>query len=220
MSRRECGELVSTSYCTQRAIEVRLSCPEGRPDAVAAYCQEHGGKERALEEAERNWGYAAPASVGDMDRVLEAGSLGLQTPDAYVVVRQTTVGEGGVWLAWLGLGSMLQQVPNPAAVPRQRGGRGRRPSDGTKSFPSRETALSTALEAWRDRVTARVAEIREARGGTLEWGLDVEPLDEPVIIVLEQGDERTAWEVASGLSRRTPVGASFIRGLRSSGECA
>lgn len=220
MTRPQCGEFVSTAPCPKRGVEVRLSCPAGRPDAVAAYCKEHGGEARAREEAERSWDSAAPASVGDADKVLDAGCLGLQTPDAYVVVRQTTPGEGGVWLAWLGLGAMLQQVTNPGAVPRQRGGRGRRPSDGTKSFPSRELALSVAVDAWRKRVVARVAEIRAARGGTLDWGVEVEPLDEPIVIVLEQGDTRTAWEVAVTLPRRTPAGASFIHGLRPSGECA
>lgn len=213
--------------CPVGTEEVRLQCPAGRPDATAAYCDEHGGEARARAEAERDWNYAAPESVGDAESVQDAGCHCLGTPEAYVVVRQTPENQGGVWLAWLGLGSRLTPVANPEPIvrlrpdgkPRMRGGnRPQRPGNGTRSFPSREAALSQARVAWGQGIERRVAEIREARGGTLGWGTPVAPLSEPIEIVLEQGDSRSAWDVAVALPRRAGEGVGFLLGIRPSGE--
>lgn len=219
--------LMQYAQCPREGIQVRLTCPAGRPDAVSAYCAEHGGEARARAEAERDWMYAAPASVGGPAQVEDAGCQQLQTPDAYVVVRQTPATQAGRWLAWLGLGSAMVPVENPAPIvklkngrPHVRAGRSYSGRNGALAFPSREAALAQALLRWRAGLDARVDEIREARGGTLAWGSPVEPLDEPIVIVLEQGDSRSAWDVAVTLPRRGRVGSAVFSGLRPSGECA
>lgn len=209
-----CGAWISTFdgdiRCPERGTQVRLACPAGRPDVVAAYCDSHGGEARAREEAERDWNYVAPESVGDAEAVLVAGCASLQSPDVYLVVRQVPESQGGMWLAWLGLGSMLEPVVNPSPIvrlqsngkPRTRGGsRVRRsPDTPSHSFPSREAALSRGREAWESGVRDRVEEIRQLRGGTLTWGVPVEPRGEPIIIMLEQGDTRSAWDVVAGMT--------------------
>lgn len=210
------GELVQ---CPREGIQVRLRCPVGRPDAVAAYCDEHGGESRARIHASSSWDYVAPESVGDHDDVENAGCMGLQSPHAYVVVRQVAQEQGGKWLAWLGLGSLLTPVANPNGQRRNRGGRmGKYADRPATSFPTRSEALEAATIAWRCGLQARVEAIRRARGGSLDWGTPVEPLSEPIIIVLEQGDSRSAWDVAQHLSRRSRDGGGIFSGLRPSGE--
>ena len=235
MTHRPCQHYDGAAQCPLEGVQIRLRCPAGRPDAVAAYCAEHGGEARARAVARADWNYLAPESVGGARAVEDAGCQQLQTPEAYVVLRQTPESQGGTWLAWLGLGSLLTPVANPEpqvrlranGQPRVRGGRrhrsgrdGHSRSSGASSFPSRELALTAAEAAWSQRLAARVAEIRAARGGTLDWGTPVEPLEAPVVILLEQGDSRSAWDVAITLPRRSPAGASAITGLRPSGECA
>lgn len=206
--------------CPRLGTEVRLACPAERPDAVACYCDEHGGETRARAVAERDWMYVAPECVGGPAEVEQAGTDSLRSTEAYVVVRQTLPATGGKWLAWLGIGSHMVSVVNPRAVPSRRGGRRHRSSgsDGTKAFPTRVEALEEARKAWSTRVEQRVRDITAVRGGTLCWGTPVEPLDEPILIVLEQGDARTAWDVAETLPRRSREGLYVISGLRPSGE--
>lgn len=215
---RRCQEVVGDDQCPNEGVVVRLRCPRGRPDAVAAYCLEHGGEERARALAERDWNYVAPESVDDVE---DAGCMGLQSTHAYVVVRQVPPAQGGVWLAWLGLGSLLTPVVNPKGERRPRGGRrqGKYQDRPLTSFPARNEALEAARAQWRRELTARVEEIRRARGGTLGWGTPVEPLDEPIIILLEQGDSRSAWNIAKTLPRRSREGFGVLSGLRPSGEC-
>jgi hypothetical protein len=217
---RDCREFIAPAVqCPHVGFEVRLRCPAERPDAVACYCDEHGGETRARAVAERDWMYVAPASVGGPAEVEEAGTDSLRSTEAYVVVRQTLPATGGKWLAWLGIGSHMVSIPNPHAVPSRRGGRGRSSgSNGTKAFPTRSAALEEAKKVWSSRVEQRVREITEGRGGTLSWGTPVEPLSDPVVILLEQGDPRTAWDVAETLPRRARAGLHMISGLRPSGE--
>jgi len=221
------GHEVLVERCRRPGQVVRLPCPAGRPDAVAAYCAEHGGEERARAEAERDWMRVAPASVGGPEEVEHAGTDCLRTPEAYVVLRRMPPAQGGVWLAWLGLGSALTPVENPHPRVRLRAdgkvrtrSHGRTKSNGRKAFAARELALAAATAAWAERVRERVEEIRRARGGTLDWGTPVEPLAEPIVIDLEPGsDEAGAWEAAKALPRRSAAGAAEITGLRPSGEC-
>lgn len=215
---RRCQEVVDTGQCRNEGVVVRLRCPRGRPDAVAAFCAAHGGEARARAAAQADWNYVAPESVDDVE---DAGCMGLQTSHAYVVVRQVPPDQGGIWLAWLGLGSLLTPVANPNGERRQRGGRrhGKQLDRPPTSFPTRNDALEAACAEWRRGVEARVDEIRRARGGTLAWGTPVEPLGEPIIILLEQGDSRSAWDVARALPRRSREGVGWLRGLRPSGEC-
>jgi len=214
--------LMQHQQCAREGVQVRLRCPAGRPDAVSAYCDEHGGEERARRAASRDWNYLAPESVGGAAAVENAGCMQLQTVHAYVVLRQVPQQQGGKWLAWRGLGSMLTPVVNPQGQRRSRGGKAKAKQKDAPvtSFPTREAALELAILESRRATTARVEEIRRARGGTLEWGTPVEPLDEPVVIVLEQGDSRSAWDIAVTLTRRSRSGVAGITGLRPSGECA
>lgn len=194
--------------------------PRARP--TACYCDSHGGPSRAIAELAHAWAVCAPASVGGESAVIDAGCMGLRSTEAYVVVRP----EHGIWLAWLGLGSYLTPVLNPRGghldregrPATRRGPRGARVAKGSKSFPAKTAALEAARAAWARQVDARVGEIERARGGTLAWGRPVMPLAEPIII--ELGEHGSAWDVAESLPRRAPMGDAWIRGVRSSGECA
>ncbi len=212
--------------CDGLGYAITLTCPADRPDASAGpYCAEHGGAARAEREALADWNYAAPESVGGAMRVAAVGARGLQTTERYVVARQLSEAQGGAWLVWLGLGSHMLPVTNAGAKPNRRGGaRHRRAvehgTSGTYSFPSREHAIEAGRLAWTAWLAARVHEIRQARGGTLDWGVPVEPAAEPIVIVLEQHDTRTAWDVAKALPRQAGPGVSIVSGLRPSGEVA
>jgi hypothetical protein len=217
-ARCDAHDLDSSDRCERTGVEVRLTCPAGRPDATACYCDEHGGLARAEREARADWNYAAPESVGDAGAVLDAGCDCLRSTEAYVVLRQTTAETGGTWLAWLGLGGHLMQVTNPE--PAMRRGRPRTDGRGQYSFSARVYAEQAARDMWTERVARRVAEITAVRGGTLAWGVAVEPLAAPIVILLEQGDTRSAWDIAVTLAPRSRAGQSLMSGLRPSGECA
>jgi len=232
-------EVSAPRRCGQPGEGVSLPCPAGRPDAEAGpYCETHGGRERAQREAERDWNYVAPASVGDAEAVQTAGCMCLDTRCAYLVVRHELPGGDrrvGTWLTWLGLGSRMQPVPvpgsareiavgeqSPADVPHRKHGesmrawRRRCATVGRMAFDSREAALAAGIAAWRAHVDTVVAEILAARGGTLDWGVPVEPLTEPIIV--EPGPGQSAWDVAITIPRRGQLGIATMSGLRPSGE--
>lgn len=184
---------------------VILETPAGRPPVVAGpYCPKHGGGERARRQAEGDWNYLAPASVGDARAVVAAGCMHLGTRDAYVVVRP----HGRIWRAWLGLGDAQIGVMRPGCQGYERG----RFAHGTKN-----AAIEAGLAEWRKYVDDHVDRIREARGGTLAWGDPIEPLDAPVVLILgETGD-------AVAKARRVPKTApdtpkARLAGVRASGE--
>lgn len=207
------GEPLSLQRCSREAVEIRLRCPAGRPDSVACYCELHGGVGRALDEASSAWNYAAPFSVGGAEAVEAAGLTVMQTPHAYVVLRELPAQpNGGRWLGWLGLGSMLQSVRNPAHVPSRYP---HRPNRGAFSFRSRAEAEAAATATWHDEVTERIRHIVRLRCN-LTWGLPVSRLDEPIVIGL--GPTENAWDVAKQLPRRSPVGVAGMSGLRPTGE--
>lgn len=221
-----CREIVErgTAYepCGAPAVLVRLRCPAGRPDVTEAYCDAHGGEDRARATAERDWLYVAPASVGDSVAVLDAGSLGLRTIEAYIVISRNG---DGVWLAWRGLGGALDPVSSgwlrrrhgvTTRVTERPDEIGWRPHYG---FAARDVAEDRARVEWAAGVAARVEQITAARGGTLTWGIPVEPMPEPIVIDLAPGEN--AWDVASARPRITRLGAhTWLRGLRPSGEIA
>jgi hypothetical protein len=204
-------------YCGQAAIGERLACLAGRRDAVAGpYCECHGGRRRAEEEASHDWLYVAPESVGGEGEVLEAGAMGLGHSEAYLVIRE----ERGRILVWIGIGSRAEQlrpaVPAPSTARHRRAGRhGQRPT-GAMVFFSRDDAIREGTATWRSRVTARIAEIYAARGGTLGWGVPVEPLAEPVIIDL--GDAADAWAAAKRRPRIGRLAMTMLSGVRPTGE--
>jgi hypothetical protein len=85
-----CGEACGPRTTLTRSREGARLRALGRDDVDAGpYCKTHGGQERAEAEARRAWDHAAPDSVGDSGRVLEAGSASLTSCDAYVLVRRT-----------------------------------------------------------------------------------------------------------------------------------
>jgi hypothetical protein len=48
------------------------------------------------------------------------------------------------------------------------------------------------LAAWRTEVDSAVTEITAARGGTLAWGLPVEPRQAPIVLLAERGQSAYA----------------------------
>jgi hypothetical protein len=87
------------------------------------------------------------------------------------------------WLAYLGLGSY---------------------SDPIGAFESREKAIKIGTEIWREKLTARVDLIREKRGGTLDWGIPVEPRSDPILIEPLPGEN--SWDAAIRLERGEEAG--------------
>lgn len=206
--------------CLRIVPEVRLICPAGRPDAVGCYCPNHGGLERARAEAEQDWNWLAPPEVGPARMVKYAGNLCLHTTEAYVMLRQLPEAQGGVWLAFLGLGVTAAPVSNPQGKASRRGGRrANNRKGGGLSFPDKRSAEVAAHDAWHANVNARVREIERLRGGTLDWGTPVKPLLGPIVITVVAGDPRNPWEVAEALPRLTPSSVNARKnGLRASGE--
>lgn len=204
--------------CPEPGESVTLECPAGRPDAVGGpYCAAHGGSVRARAEAEGSWDWLAPESVGDHDAVLAAGAMGLQSPHAYVVVRP----EHGRWLAWLGIGSMLDQVPRSdyAGCGRKvcrNCARGKFCGKSRNAFADKESALRDATAQWRRCLADRIGQIHAARGDTLAWGLPVTPLADPIVIELAEGEN--AWDLAQMRTRIGSAGLGMISGVRGTGE--
>lgn len=187
--------------CGADAILVSVPNPCGRPPSTGGpWCSLHGGLDRAWREVRRDWNFLAPESVGGAAEVLVAGKRHLDTTHAYLVVRPE---KGGVWLAWLGVGS--KQVPVLSGV-----------RDGAASYAFRDEveARRAGIAAWELRLAEAVASIREARGGTLAWGEPVEPLPEPVVLAPARG---SAWEAARAQPRRSKM-TPWRSGLLPTGE--
>lgn len=256
------------------AHAVELPTPAGRRNALGGpYCDAHGGHERADREARAEWVYAAPASVGDEDAVLAAGSRGLRTPHCYVVLRQENDAVGPAvwhvritpeqsralrdaigaqrvrdlglatrgyntpdelrardvadrvayaiderpqissspagtverrgWLAYLGVGSMMEQVGSVHA--------------------SRDAAYTAALSAWHDGLDAELEAISRARGHALDWGIPVTPRPEPIVVEPRPGE--TSWDAAIRTERELGAkvprsGVDVFRGARGDGGFA
>lgn len=58
-------------------------------------------------------------------------------------------------------------------------------------------AIAIGRADWRRHVDQTVARIREARGGTLDWGMPIRPLAEPIIVRPEPGE--SAWDALERL---------------------
>ncbi len=118
--------------------------------------------------------------------------LGLQTTEAYVVVRHLPESQGGKWVAFLGLGKAQIPVANPTAEPRRRGGKGMKRSDtrGTRSF---DTELDATCAAWAEWMGRALEAIK--RRGPGEAFPPLLPL--PHFIIIEQDDHRSGWDVVT-----------------------
>lgn len=195
--RGPCVELLDLSTplrrCGRPGVGVSLPCPSGRPNAVGGpYCEEHGGLARAQHEAETEWDYVAPASVGDSEAVLSAGCASLDSSNVYVVLRH----EGSRWLAWLGVGGHMVGVHAPGTRPHRKHHESKaayeeRCRAGGYAFASREAAEAEGVRVWRETVDRDVADITRQRGGTLSWGMPIAPLADPVVI---DATGRNAWD--------------------------
>lgn len=201
--------------CANRAVRYVADLTHLRRGKVGACeCDEHGGAARAIERIQTDWLYVAPDEAGDVESVMAAGTECLRTPDAYIVLRQ----EHGRWLAWLGLGTMLRQV-QMRDTPRLHKGRpymrGNKPR-GLMAADTREEAMAKARARWRLELEQHVDAIIEMRGGTLDWGVPVEPAHEPVVV--DAPERKCGWDIATSLPRMARQGIGCISGLRPSGE--
>lgn len=163
------------------------------PCTWIGYCDAHGGRARAgretLAAGERCWHTLAPPELS-RDRVDSAGALGLSSEHAYVVVRS----DGGRWKTALGIGSHLAEEPG--------------------AYDDPVDAEAVGLAIWRRRLTEQLHRIREARGGSLDWGRPVQPRELPEVLLLEPGE--VAWEhldrvrppLAEALVRKPPLALS------------
>lgn len=75
------------------------------------------------------------------------------------------------WIAQLGVGSHIVHVG---------------------AFVDRAEAIHAGVATWRANIDRVVAQIRDARGGTLDWGMPVQPRSEPVIIESLPGE--SSWD--------------------------
>jgi len=164
------------------AARVALRCPADRPDAIGGpYCEGHGGAERAQREAESSWDYLAPASVGSSDEVRAAGNRRLGSEHTFVVLRELAAECGGGWEVGLGVGDDYRRLRT--GLPRLKRKSGRGPlGELTSRYGDRESALAAGLSEWRSTLALKIEAVRSARGGTLAWGVPIEPRSEPVLL--------------------------------------
>lgn len=85
------------------------------------------------------------------------------------------------WIAQLGVGSHIVHVG---------------------AFESRDAAIDAGVAAWRANLARVVAQIRDARGGTLDWGMPVQPRSEPVIIESLPGE--SSWDTYERCTEAQP----------------
>lgn len=171
------------------------------------YCSAHGGQERAQREAETSWDYVAPTCVGDAEAVLSAGCASLDSRNVYVVLRQ----EGSRWLAWLGIGGHMVGVHAPGSRPHRKHHEAkadylRRCEAGGYAFATRAAAEAEGVRVWSHTIERDVEDITRRRGGTLAWGVPVEPRAEPIVI---DATGRNAWDVV-GDARTATVETSRV----------
>lgn len=150
---------------------------------TAAYCEAHGGAERALADVSNSWYVLAPLAVDD---VLVAGTAALGSEDVYVVVRPS----GSRWVAAVGIGGHTRSLCG--------------------SWPTREAAVEAATAEWRSQVDRDVAEIRRLRGGMLSWGVPVQPRTEPIVIVAAPGQSAYAADRVARIVALLPAATTEI----------
>lgn len=138
-----------------------------------AYCELHGGEERARTEAEEKrascWHTLAPPHL-TRHQVDDAGVMQLSSEHAYVVVRAQ---EGGRWTAALGIGGHTEHLQG--------------------SWGDMWSAELAAVHAWKRQLEARLARIQDLRGGAMDWGMTVQALRRPKVIRFT-GIGGNAWD--------------------------
>lgn len=162
-----CREILYPGHerCRQLAAEyVGDPGVPGRKQVRACYCSEHGGETRSRNEVLGSWTLYAPEAAGDDAAVLIAGALALGAEHQCIVVYAPFAGG---WTASLGVGLHYKPIET--------------------TWPTEEAAVQGATRVWRAELGWAVGKIREARGGTLGWGVPVEPRAEPYILRLEDG---------------------------------
>lgn len=169
----ECGDFnADLTPCTRPAVPVSVAPPHSpNRSGHRAYCDLHGGIARATEAARRDWAYLAPASLGDgPESIYDIQSAGASTPTsrAYYCASMPDPNADGHWLAFVGIGGHAYAL------------RG--------YWLSRDAAIDAAVSVVLRHRDEAIASIREARGGTLEWGLPVGQ-DAPVRV-----SSRPGWD--------------------------
>lgn len=166
---RPCLEWMGGDLCMRRARGITHEHErQGRAfECIAgwSYCDAHGGVARARQEAEadfaRCWLTLAPPTLS-ADRVLAAGAMGLSSEHSYVVIRPNE----GRWKCALGIWGHTREMPG--------------------SYARMLDAERAGIRWWRREVADRVALIRSARGGTLDWGAPVKPAPNPLVLVARE----------------------------------
>lgn len=147
---REPGRGVAHRH--QRVGESFLEC-------VVAYCDLHGGEERARLEGRETMGschFARAPEHLTREEVLEGARMTLMLEHVYVVLRPA--GEGR-WRFGLG-------VTHPSK----------------RSYDTKLEAERAGVHAWRWAYQKRLEKIRSARGGDLSWGRPVFELEHPKVV--------------------------------------
>lgn len=193
------------AHCDRPSVLVTCSPGAGRRLASACYCDDHGGPERSRRQVLAHWSVVAPDSVGDDEDVQDAGCLALDSRHVFLVIRP----QDGRWIAARGIGGLTEPLRRPDADPERTrrskppgGGRTRRGGGG--SWETREAALEDGIALWRAGVEDRVAEIVAARGGSLAWGVPVEPRTEPIVLWPEKGQSAYAADRVRRLRELLP----------------
>ena len=105
------------------------------------------------------------------------------------------------WLAGIGLGSFYRHIG---------------------AYVTQEEAVASAVAAWRQKVAEHVERIRTARGGVLDWGVEIEPRPEPILVEARPGE--CTWDAASRTERERQIkakrGVAFVSGVRPDGGMA
>lgn len=171
-----CGAPAPEHYHQHTRLGERYDCGH------EAYCELHGSSARARAEAEHRtrscWHTLAPAHLS-REQVTAAGVMALSSEHCYVAVRAQ---DGGRWTAGLGIGGHFEDLVG--------------------SWSSPEAAELAAVWAWHRRLEARLTTIRDARGGTLEWGVTIQALQRP--LVLRVSGSGNLW-ARSGAARPSSV---------------
>ena len=137
---------------------------------VFARCDDHGGAVRCAADLDQHaavcWGRLAPrvAWLRTAAAVSGAGVLGLQSEHLAVTLQPID----GRWVVGLGTGGHFREL----------GG----------TYDSERLAEAAGIAAWRKALATRIEEIRQRRGGSLDWGIAVFEPSLPRVQVLVARD--------------------------------
>jgi hypothetical protein len=117
------------------------------------------------------WSRRETREEAERDAAEVQRELGAGVPPDVICERAHLQHRPRPWLAQLGVGSHVRAVG---------------------AFATRAEAVEAGLAAWRSGLEREMAAISKARGGTLEWGMPVEPRAEPIVVEPRPGE--SAWD--------------------------